>query len=567
MTIILICVLSILSYVLSNSECYNNSVKINSIVQNIKNMVNSHNLLNHDLLLCFANAKFKDMNNAIKVFAENHYSYSKNFKNFLSYVSNRLNDDSKHVLEKNMNEEEGIYQEKDLISMEKLGFDRKCFNGVPHRHLIKHFLTKLNISDDVFTDINQPGYQFTQYMFDKYNITTPCEALSIIAFGIEDTVSTLYSHIIQGLEKTDIAKCDYVFFPLHVYIDDGHADALKNEFKKYIELDIINDTNECTFSEVHIKEVLDKRKMMYDDIRKILFDNGDDICLIPQQYDSNSRESEIKKASLLTQNMFPNEWSLKQKIALTSRILADDGHGKLLSGQVTCRDPDNKDNKDNKDNVYMYTNTYGYPFEITKASNILRVDENLNVVDDELNIIDEKSPNYRMPNRATRFHMYIYKNNPDINCVIHSHPIYASALSMMGEELVINHMDVMGLYNRTKYISEWPGVPFGNSADREGQMIIDAINEGKNSLLLGHHGLTVVGKNIEEVTHLAYFFELAAKLQILSKSATFGKELPNVNITEAIIARDWRMQDGPVKAYYFSWVEQAFRNNHSDALE
>jgi hypothetical protein len=40
------------------------------------------------------------MNNAIKVFAENHYSYSKNFKNFLSYVSNRLNDDSKHALEK-----------------------------------------------------------------------------------------------------------------------------------------------------------------------------------------------------------------------------------------------------------------------------------------------------------------------------------------------------------------------------------------------------------------------------------------------------------------------------------
>jgi len=352
-----------------------------------------------------------------------------------------------------------------------------------------------------------------------------------------------------------------VFFPLHVYIDDGHADALKDEFKKYLESDIINNTNECTNSEAHIKEVLDKRNMMYNDIRKILFDNRDDICSIPQQYDSNSRESEIKKASLLTQNMFPNDWSLKQKIALTSRILADEGHGKLLSGQVTCRDPDNKDN------VYMYTNTYGYPFEITKASNILRIDENLNVVDDELNIIDEESPNYRMPNRATRFHMYIYKNNPDINCVIHSHPIYASALSMMGEELVINHMDVMGLYNRTKYIPEWPGVPFGNSADKEGQWIIDAINEGKNSLLLGHHGLTVVGKNIEEVTHLAYFFELAAKLQILSKSATFGKELPNVNITEATNARDWRMQDGPVKAYYFSWAEQAFRNNHSDALE
>ena len=551
-----VCLVTLFFVIIKSCACQNNLDKISSIVQYIENIIKEHRLLKHDFLQCFSNGSYNNMNDALKVFATNHYSYSKNFKDYLENVANRLNDEAKEAIKQNMDEEEGIYHEDDLVNMETKGFDRDSFNNIPHRILINTFLNKLNVDASEFKNVDSPGYKFTQYMFNKYATTTPCESLAIIAFGIEDTVSTLYTYIIKGLEKTDIPKNDYVFFPLHTYIDDGHANVLKKQFEKYVEMDIINNTNECTNAGNHIKEVLDARVNMYDSIRKTLIDNKNDVCLLPQTI---SQECEIKKATLLTQNMFQNDWNIKQKIALSSRILADAGHGNLLSGQVTCRDPHNKDN------VYMFTNTYGYPLEITKASNILRVDENLNVVDDELNIINENSSDYRMPNRATRFHMYVYKRNPEINCIIHSHPVYTSALSMMGEELVINHMDVMGLYNRTAYISEWPGVPFGDTADKEGQWIINSVNEGKPALLLAHHGLTVAGKNIEEVTHMSYFFELAAKLQILSKSN--GKVLPNVNVTEAIIARDWRMQDGPVKAYFKSWVDQAFKNNHQDALE
>ena len=542
-----------------NASTLNKEQLIKEIIDKIENTVRNHYLLNHDFLKCFADGKYKNMTYALVTFVENHYSYSKNFRDFLINITHKLDISIKNMLTENIDEEEGNYHENDIITIENLGFLRECFDKIPHRILIKLLLNKLEVNESLLNDPLQPGYKFTDFMFNKYKNSTGCQDLAIIGYAIESTISTLYTHIYNGINYTNISKCDSVFFPLHIFIDDGHADVIKSTFKKMLQDNIKNNKNECENANEIIKEVLDKRSEMYDEIRNILIDENIDECDLPQK--NNIQAAEIKKAILLTKNMFSNNLTQKQKIAIAGRVLAEEGHGKGLSGQITCRD------LENKNNVYMYTNTYGQAFETTKVSNLLRVDENLNVVDDDLNIIDENSTNYKTMNRATRFHMYVYKHNSNINCIIHTHPFYSSALSMMGEELVINHMDVMGLYNRTKYIPEWPGVPFGNVADDEGKWILSAIEEGKTALLLGHHGLTVSADTIERATYLAYFFELAAKLQIISNSATNGRKLPNVNVTEAIIARDWRLQDGPVNAHFYSWVDQALIKGHKNAFD
>src|SRR3546814_20105617 len=85
-----------------------------------------------------------------------------------------------------------------------------------------------------------------------------------------------------------------------------------------------------------------------------------------------------------------------------------------------------------------------------------------------------------MPNPANRFHLYVYKVRPDVQSIIHTHPPYISALSMLGEELAISHMDTSMFYEDCAWLPEWPGVTIG---EEEGDLITNA-HGGKSAILL-----------------------------------------------------------------------------------
>ena len=81
---------------------------------------------------------------------------------------------------------------------------------------------------------NSAGYKFRNFMLSKYEESNVCEALSIIGFAIEETVSSIYDPLWKGLIKyTNLLKKDIIFFPLHILLDDGHSDLLKKSFLYY----------------------------------------------------------------------------------------------------------------------------------------------------------------------------------------------------------------------------------------------------------------------------------------------------------------------------------------------
>jgi len=243
--------------------------------------------------------------------------------------------------------------------------------------------------------------------------------------------------------------------------------------------------------------------------------------------------------------LHPN-WNLKQKIAVASRILADQGHGKTLSGQVTCRTTQNG-------SLAMYTEVYG------KAIDEITVDDII-MINDQLEVIE----GFGSPNMATRFHLHVYKNRPDIQCLVHTHPLHASALAQLGVPLLVSHMDTMALYDDVPFLAEWPGIPFG---DEEGE-IISSLLGNHWAGLLAHHGLIVGGRTIEEATYRAYFFERAAQMQLMTMAANGGMlvGLPEVRRDLAETAREWRASDGATKAHFYSWARQALKNGHDDVL-
>lgn len=92
----------------------------------------------------------------------------------------------------------------------------------------------------------------------------------------------------------------------------------------------------------------------------------------------------------------------------------------------------------------MYTTVYGKSFDEMLPSDFLIVNETLDVIDGsngkyDLSLICLFTFPSR-PNMATRFHLHVYRKRPDIQCLIHTHPPYTSALGQLGVPLHISHM-------------------------------------------------------------------------------------------------------------------------------
>ena len=233
------------------------------------------------------------------------------------------------------------------------------------------------------------------------------------------------------------------------------------------------------------------------------------------------------------------EWSLRQKLALACRILADEGHESALAGQITGRG--------DKPGTYWML-SFGLGFDEAQASNIVLVDDDLNLLEGE-----------GMVNPSNRFHLWIYRHRPDVNAIIHTHPPYCSALSVLGEELAVSHMDTSMLYEDVAFLPEWPGVPIG---DEEGEIITKAIGT-KRSILLAHHGQLAACANIEEATVMAIFIERAARMHLMARAIGPIKPIRPEHAREA---HDYRLKPKAVGATFHYFARRVLRRGE-EALE
>jgi len=197
-----------------------------ALFQALDQLVESHPLLTHPYLAHFSQAKFVNMKAAIQDFATEHYVYSRDFQTYLKNVLEKVQDaKSIELIGENIKEERGNYEEDDLQFMEKHGIPRGWYKGIAHPNLMQRFV--LAAKGDKSFQGGAAG-EFTQLMINATAESDVCVGLAILAFAIESSVSRLYQFIWDGLKKSKvIGESEFVFFPLHILIDDGHADALK----------------------------------------------------------------------------------------------------------------------------------------------------------------------------------------------------------------------------------------------------------------------------------------------------------------------------------------------------
>lgn len=109
--------------------------------------------------------------------------------------------------------------------------------------------------------------------------------------------------------------------------------------------------------------------------------------------------------------------------------------------------------------------------------------------------------------------LYILKNKPGVNAVIHTHQVYATAVGLIGDELPAA---VTTLANAT--LGPVPVAPYSSSASLEmGIKTVDYIND-KRAVILKHHGVITVGSTLKEALYAAVYLEDAAKTYIMAKA-------------------------------------------------
>jgi L-fuculose-phosphate aldolase len=219
--------------------------------------------------------------------------------------------------------------------------------------------------------------------------------------------------------------------------------------------------------------------------------------------------------------------STPELLASCCRILAYEGHESGLAGQVTARA--------DRPNTW-WTLQFGYGFDEATAARMVLVDEDL------------KPISGGRPNPGVRFHVWVYKQRPDVQAIVHTHAPHASALAATGKPLKTIHMDSAMLHG-TAHLAEWPGVPV---ADEEGRIISGALGNAK-TILLANHGLLSAGASVEEAAYLAVFFERAARMQLLAMAAGGFKEVKRELAEEA---REFLLQPSIVRGTFAYWARR-----------
>lgn len=151
--------------------------------------------------------------------------------------------------------------------------------------------------------------------------------------------------------------------------------------------------------------------------------------------------------------------------------------------------------------------------------------EDIVTLDMEGSVINGK----RKPSIERSMHLKIYSSREDINAVIHTHSVYATALAASRQPLLPITDNQVAVFGGTVPVADY--APIGS--DALALNASEALGNGCG-VLLANHGALCVGVNLEEALLRCEMLETFARIFILSKIAGGGIVLSDEDIrTEA----------------------------------
>lgn len=128
---------------------------------------------------------------------------------------------------------------------------------------------------------------------------------------------------------------------------------------------------------------------------------------------------------------------------------------------------------------------------------------------------------HRVPSIENGLHRAVYAARPDVNAIVHTHPIFSTVFSAMGENipLIIDEAaQALGDEVRTAHYA-LPGT------DELAQNCAAALGQKANACLLQSHGAVCVGRDMKSAFKTARVLEMTAEIYYRIRSVG-GKFIP-----------------------------------------
>jgi L-fuculose-phosphate aldolase len=214
--------------------------------------------------------------------------------------------------------------------------------------------------------------------------------------------------------------------------------------------------------------------------------------------------------------------AIKQELIVAGKVLVGEGQDDFTRGHISFRLPD--------DPRLFFMKAHSIGLDEITMQNILTIDLGGNVVAGKARRHSE-----------VFIHSEIFKARADVNCVIHTHPTYSTALSATGRTLKCYSQpgalfyEALGIYTDT--------INLVRTAEM-GAGVARALGRGRG-VLLKNHGVVVTGATIAETVIGAIMLENGAMVQLLAEAAgEVAPEFPRADIEKlkAIITQPEQFQ-------------------------
>lgn len=148
-------------------------------------------------------------------------------------------------------------------------------------------------------------------------------------------------------------------------------------------------------------------------------------------------------------------------------------------------------------------------------------EEDLVLLDEENQVIEGK----RKPSSEFLLHSEIYRNRPDIQGIVHTHSVFATAHAVSRVPLPGLVEDLVMIVGGEVEVAEYhlPG------SKELAQASVKALNE-KNAVFLANHGLVGVGRSLEEALKVCQVVEKSAHIHAISRLLGTPVELSQKDI-------------------------------------
>lgn len=162
-------------------------------------------------------------------------------------------------------------------------------------------------------------------------------------------------------------------------------------------------------------------------------------------------------------------------------------------GNISVKDPETG---------LVYIKPSGMPYEEIQPEDVV-------VMNSEKEVVWGK----RKPSIEYGMHISIMNARPDVQSVIHTHPIYSSAFAVTLQEIPGISEDFVQIVGDKAICAKYalPGTPelAANVAEALGQ---------RNAVLIPNHGTVCVGASVEHALKICHVVEKSAQIYILAQS-------------------------------------------------